>query len=218
MYFHSRAQAGKLIAEKLTQYSTQNVSVIALNPGGVIVGAQIAMRIHATLAMLLTKDITLPGESTPLAAVSSENLFTYNQMFSVGQLEEMQGDYRSYIEQARMQGLSELHSLLGADGEIKREFLQRHVIILTSDGFQNGFSIDIATDFLKPVNAKRLIVATPFATVPALDKIHMLADEIQCLDVIGNFMGTDHYYEDNTIPGTEDLIKVIRNTPIHWQR
>lgn len=218
MYFRSRAEAGRMIAEKLVPYKANNTSVIALNPGGVIVGAQIAMRIHATLAMLLTKDVTLPGESTPLAAVSSDNIFTYNKMFSVGQLEEMQGDYRSFIEQSRMNGLHELHALLGADGEINRDFLQRHVVILVSDGFQNGFSIDVAADFLKPVNAKRLVVATPFATVPALDRIHMLADEIQCLDVIDNFMGTDHYYEDNTIPVTDDLIKVIRNTPIHWQR
>ncbi len=218
MYFRSRAEAGRMLAEKVTQHKLQNVAVIALNPGGVIVGAQIAMQIHATLAMLLTKDITLPGEHVPLAAVSSENLFTYNKMFSVGQIEEMQGDYRSFIEQSRMNGLHELHALLGADGEINRDYLQRHVIILTSDGFQNGFSIDVAADFLKPVNAKRLVVATPFATVQALDRIHMLADEIQCLDVIDNFLGTDHYYEENTIPGTDDLIKVIRNTPIHWQR
>jgi predicted phosphoribosyltransferase len=92
------------------------------------------------------------------------------------------------------------------------------VIIIVSDGFQNGFSLDIAADFLKPVNIKKMVVATPFATVPALDRIHILADEIQCLDVISNFMGTDHYYEDNTVPPTADLLKVIKNTPIHWQR
>lgn len=218
MYFRSRADAGRMLADKLESYKTQNVSVISLNPGGVIVGAQIAMKIHGALAMLLTKDITLPGESMPMAAVSSDNIFTYNNMFSVGQLEEMKGDYRSYIEQERMQGLHTLHSLLGADGEINRDYLQRHVIILTSDGFQNGFSIDVAADFLKPVKAKKLIVATPFATVQALDRIHLLADEIHCLDVIDNFLGTNHYYEDNTMPGTDDLLKVIKNTPIHWQR
>jgi putative phosphoribosyl transferase len=218
MYFNNRAQAGKILAEKLSMYNSQNVAVISLNLGGVIIGAQIAMRLHATLALLLTSDITLPGESTPLAAISSDNIFTYNKMFSVGQIEEMAGDYRSFIEQERRTGLHKLHSLLGADGEINRDFLQRHVIILVSDGFQNGFSLDIAADFLKPVNIKKMVVATPFATVPALDRIHILADEIQCLDVISNFMGTDHYYEDNTVPPTADLLKVIKNTPIHWQR
>lgn len=218
MYFDSRAQAGKLLASQLTPYDTANVTVMALSPGGVIVGAQIAMKLHADLCMLLTKDITLPGEKEPLAAISSENNFTYNNMLSVGQIEEMAGDYRSFIEQERTNGLHELHSILGSDGDVNKDLLQRHIIILVSDGLSSGFSLDIAADLLKPVQIEKLIVATPFATIPALDRIHILADEIKCLSVVENFMGTNHYYEDNTIPPTNDLLKVIRNTPIHWQR
>lgn len=218
MYFDSRAQAGKMLASKLEDYNASNVTVIALNVGGVIVGAQIALKVHAALNMLLTKDITLPGENSPLATISSDNIFTYNKMFSVGEIEEMAGDYRSYIDQERRTALHELHSILGSAGEIHRELLKDHVIILVSDGFQNGFSLDIASDFLKPVKVKKIIVATPLATVQALDRMHLIADEIQCLDIVENFMGTDHYYEDNVIPGAQDLLKIIRNTPIHWQR
>lgn len=218
MYFTNRAQAGRMLAKLLRDYNSHNVAVVSLNTGGVLVGAQIAMKLHASLGMLLTKDIYLPGELTPLAAVTSSNIFTYNRMYSVGEIEEMVQDYRSLIEQSRMQGIHELNVMLGADGEIDRHRLKRKTIILTSDGFQNGFSLDVASDFLKPVNIKKIIVAAPFATVNALDRIHLIADEIHCLDVIENFFGTDHYYDDNTMPKTEDLLKVIRNTPIHWQR
>ncbi|MFO0920561.1 MAG: phosphoribosyltransferase family protein [Candidatus Saccharimonadales bacterium] len=217
MYFSSRAEAGRKLAKLLGDYSTENVAVIALNTGGVLVGAQIAMKIHASLSMLLSKDIYLPGEINPLAAVTSGNVFTYNKMFSVGELEEMKQDYWSYIEQSKMQGLHELNVILGSDGEIDRHLLNRKTLILTSDGFQNGFSLDVAADFLKPVNMRKLIIAAPFATISSLDRIHLLADEIHCLDVIENFFGTDHYYDDNTMPKTADLLKVIRNTPIHWQ-
>jgi putative phosphoribosyl transferase len=218
MYFSNRAEAGRLLAKLLNDYGTQNTAVVSLSTGGVLVGAQIAMKIHASLSMLLTKNIFLPGENDPLAAVSSGNNFTYNRMFSVGQLDEMIQDYHSYIEQSRMQGLHELNIVLGSDGEIDKHKLQRKVIILTSDGFQNGFSLDVAADFLKPVNVKKIVVAAPFATINALDRIHLLADEIHCLDIIDNFLGTDHYYDDNTMPKTDDLLKVIRNTPIHWHR
>jgi putative phosphoribosyl transferase len=218
MYFTNRAQAGRMLAKLLHDYNSHNVAVVSLNTGGVLVGAQIAMKLHASLGMLLTKDIYLPGELTPLAAVTSSNIFTYNRMYSVGEIEEMVQDYRSLIEQSRMQGIHDLNVMLGADGEIDRHRLKRKTIILTSDGFQNGFSLDVASDFLKPVNIKKIIVAAPFATVNALDRIHLIADEIHCLDVIENFFGTDHYYDDNTMPKTEDLLKVIRNTPIHWQR
>jgi putative phosphoribosyl transferase len=218
MYFRSRAFAGRELAEKLEHYRTENVSVVALTPGGVIVGAQIAMRLHANLMMLLTENIIMPGEHEAYAAVSSENTFTYNNMFSTGELEALQMEYRNYIDAQRLEKLHRLHALLGADGEIEKVYLARHNIILVSDGFNNGFSLDIAADFLKPVKIKKLVVACPIASVTAIDRMHLFGDEISCLSVVENFVETNHYYDDNTIPNTEGLIKIIRNLPIHWQR
>jgi putative phosphoribosyl transferase len=218
MYFRNRAGAGRQIAAQLTDYATKNVAVVALSPGAVIVGAQIAMKLHGYLMMLLTEDITLPGENSPLAAVSSDNTFTYNNKYSAIEIEEMKSEYLSVIEQQRREKLHKLHVLLGADGEIDRKYLQRHVIILVSDGLSNGFSLDVAAEFLKPVADTKLIVATPIASVTAVDRMHLLGDEIVCLDVLENYMDTNHYYDDNTIPDTKDLIKVIKNLPIHWIR
>lgn len=218
MYFHNRAEAGRELAKTLKQYKKQNTTVVALSPGGVIVGAQIAMKLHSHLAMLLTENIVLPGELTPLAAISSEDTFTYNNKFSTGEIEDLHGEYLGYIEAQRLEHLHHLHSLLGADGEINRDLLRRHVIILVSDGLANGFSLDVAAEFLKPIKAARLIVATPLASVPAVDKMHLLGDEIHCLSVIDNYMETNHYYDDNTVPNTEGLLKVIHNIPLHWDR
>ena len=76
----------------------------------------------------------------------------------------------------------------------------------------------MAADYLKSVNIKKLIIATPLASVQAIDRMHLVGDAIECLSTPANYMGTDHYYEDNTIPPTEDLFKVIKNISIHWQR
>lgn len=207
-----------MLAELLVGYQSKNCFVVALSPGGVIVGAQIAMKIHADLAMLLTEDISLPGEKDPLAAVSTENTFTYNKLFSKGEIEEFTADYMSYIEQERMQKVHKLHQLMGKDGEIKKDLLRRHVVILVSDGFIDGFPLDVADDFLKPIKTKRLVIASPLASVAAVDRMHLLGDEVHCLSTVANYINTDHYYTDNTIPDTDGLLKVIRNTPIHWFR
>ena len=82
-------------------------------------------------------------------------------------------------------------------------------VILVADGVDNGASIDVAMDFLKPIRTKRVIVATPVASIPAVDKLHMSADELHILDVKENFMGRNHYYDDNTIPSHEDTIAKI---------
>lgn len=217
MYFKSRSDAGKQIAKKLAGYQNENCAVLALSEGGVIVGAQIAMLLHANMALLLTEKITIPGELNPLAAVSASGNFTYNNMFSTGQLEEFTGEYRHFIEQSRLEKIHRLHHVMGDEGEIDINFLKRRVVILVSDGLSSGFSLDIAADFLKPLKMKRLIVATPIASVPAVDRMHLLADEICCLSVLDNYIDTDHYYEDNTIPNYEGITKIIRNISLNWQ-
>jgi putative phosphoribosyl transferase len=218
MYFKSRAEAGRKLAAKLKQFSRQNTVVIALSPGAVIVGAQIAMRIHASLMLIITENIYLPGEHEAIAAMSSVGTFTYNNTFSPGELEEMAGEYHQFIEQQRIEKLHKLNKLIGVDGEINKKFLHRHTVILVSDGLPSGFSLDIADAFLKTVRLDKLVVATPFASVPAVDRMHLLADEIVCLNVIADYMSTDHYYDDNTIPSLDKLFVVIRNISVNWMK
>jgi putative phosphoribosyl transferase len=169
------------------------------------------------LNMLLTENVVLPGESKPLAGLTSNNVFTYNNMFSTGEIEEMRADYLSYIEAQRIEKLHHLHMILSSGGEIKRNMLRRRVVILVSDGLSNAFSLDIAAEFLKPIKMQRLIVCTPIASVDAVDRMHLVADEVHCLSVIENYMHTGHYYADNTVPNTPNLLKIMRNTPINWQ-
>jgi putative phosphoribosyl transferase len=218
MYFKNRAEAGRELVEKLEKYQNVNCVVVALTPGAVILGAQIAIRLHSMLMMLLTENITLPGENVPIAAITPDNTFTYNNKFSTGEIEEMHDEFVGYIEEQRLEKLHHMHSLLGHGGEIHRELLARRTVILVSDGLSSGFSLDVAADYLKPVKIQRLVIATPIASIPAVDKMHLVGDEIVCLSVIENYLDTDHYYEDNTIPPMDDLIKVITSMPVHWDQ
>jgi len=218
MYFKNRADAGRQIAQKLEKYRSMDIAVVALSPGAVIVGAQIAMSLHGNLALLLTENIYLPGESEAIAALASTGGFSYNNMFSPGQLEELAGEYHQYIEQKRIETMHHLNMLIGHDGEIHREYLRHHIVIVVSDGLSNGFSLDIANDFFKTIPIKRLIVTTPFASVAAVDRMHLLGDEICCLSVIENFLDTDHYYTDNTVPPIDDLFRVMRNIAVSWKK
>ena len=218
MYFKNRAEAGRKLAKKLVQHNRENTVVVALTPGAVIVGAQIAMELHSNLLLMLSENIYLPGEHDAIAALSSTGSFAYNDMFSTGQIEELAAEFHSYIDQQRMEKMHHLNVLVGKDGEIHKEYLRHHTVILVSDGLANGFSLNVAADYLKSVAIKKLIIATPLASVEAVDRMHVIGDEIQCLDIPQNYMGTDHYYDDNTIPSTEGLLKVVQTISLHWRK
>lgn len=218
MYFKNRAEAGRKLVKELEKYQGQQVVVLALSPGAVIIGAQIAIKLHANLALLLTENVYLPGETDPIAALSSAGTFTYNNLFSPGQIEEYISEYHHFIEEKRIEKMHQLNKLMGRDGEVKKDYLRNHVVIVVSDGLSNGFSLDIAASFLKTVAIKKLVVATPLASVPSVDRMHLFADEIVCLSVVINYLSTNHYYDDNTVPDMDRLFELIRNITVNWDR
>jgi len=218
MYFESRAQAGQILAGKLVEkYRYENCAVVALSDGAVQVGEQIASALHCILTMLLIEEIPIPGENMSFGGVSQDGGFTYNGMFSAGEIEEYTGEFHGYLEEQKREAFQRLNRLLGDGGIIDADMLRDHTVILVADGLDNGAAIDVAVDFLKPIRIKKLVVATPIATVPMVDKLHIIADELQILDVKENFMGTDHYYEQNDIPSHEETIAKINQIVLNWR-
>lgn len=218
MYFESRADAGLQLAGILEQrYRYENCAVVALSDGAVLVGEQIASALHCVLTMLLIENIEVPGESVSFGGVSQNGGFTYNGMFSAGEIEEYTSEFHGYLDEQKREAFQRINRLLGDGGLIDKSMLLDRTVILVADGLDNGASIDVAIDFLKPIRTVRTVVATPVASVPAVDKLHLAADEIHILDVKENYMGTDHYYTDNTVPSHEETIAKINQIILNWR-
>ncbi len=218
MYFDSRSRAGQLLAAELFEkYRYEDCAVVALSDGGVLVGEQIAAQLHCVLTMLVTEEIDVPGESMSFGAVSQAGNFTFNSQFSDGEIQEYVSEFHGYLEDQKRQAFSRINRLIGDGGLIDADLLRERVVILVSDGFSNGAILAVALDFLKPIRIKRLVVAAPVATIPAVDQLHVAADELHILDVKDNYMGTDHYYTDNTMPSHEDTIAKINQIILNWR-
>jgi len=218
MYFKSRVEAGQSLAKQIVErYKGQDCSIVALNDGGVIVGAQIALQMHCPLMMLLTESIVLPREDAAVGGISQDGSFTYNHKYSQGEIDEMTSEYYQYIEQEKMNKMANMHRQLGHEKMIRKDLLRERNIILVSDGMQDGFALDIALQYLKPIHTKKIVMATPLASVPAVDRIHVLADDIFCLSVIEDYISTDHYYDTNDIPPHDKVVKTIEEIVAHWK-
>jgi len=219
MYFKNRADAGRQLATRLEKYKAQNLVVVALDEGSSIVAAQIAMRLHANLVLYLIKNIYLPGETEALGGVGAGGgTYSRNNYFSAGELEDLTSEYHNYIDQRLMEANHELHMLLGRDGQIDRNLLRHRVVIVVADGLASGFSLQVCADFLKTVSIKKMVAVTPIASIQAVDRMHLISDEICCLGVTANFISANHYYDDNTIPTVDGVLKIMRNITLNWER
>lgn len=207
-----------MLAENLQKYKSDNCAVIALSEGAIVVAIEIAKKLHSSLFLLVTEDVKLPGEEhKPVATVSSSGSFTYNNEYSTGELEAINTDYHTVIEQQRMLAFQKLNRIDDTEARIPKALLKNHVVIFVSDGLRNGLSLDVAADFIKPIKVKKIVTAVPIASVPAVDRMHLLSDEIQCLSVIGDFMETDHYYKENNMPDHSEIIKTMKDVTLNWR-
>lgn len=217
-YFTDRKQAGELLGKRIKRISVnyQKPTVIALNEGGAMIGVEISRKLRCGLFMLTTADVDIPGEGEAIGIASSEGNFTYNPAYSSGQLEEMNNDYRPIIDQERYHAFQKLNRIVGKEGYIKKSLLKKHEIILAADGLRDSMQLEVAVDYLKPIDARKIIVATPIAAVSVIDRLHLLADEIYCLGVVDNYFSTKHYYQNNQIPDHKTAVKMIKNSVFSW--
>ncbi|MBC7708036.1 hypothetical protein H7Y63_02330 [Polaromonas sp.] len=218
MYFASRVQAGRMLAAQLVpKYRYENCAVIGIGDGGVLIGAQIASQLHCVLTMLMIEEIKLPREPVAIGAMLEDGTFSYNKSMSDGELDELTSEFHSTIEQEKLSTFHKMNGLLGSGGHINRELLRGHNIILASDGFKDSFGLEMALQFLKPIRIEKLIVATPLASVRAIDRMHITADEINCLSVVEEYMDTNHYYDDNEMPDHQTIMETIEKIVLQWQ-
>lgn len=217
MYFSSRLEAGyKLAQEVVASYRYENTIVVALSDGAVQVGQQVAAALHTPLVLMLTETIDVPGESVHFGTLNQSGRFTYNGLFSAGEIEAYYSEFHGYLEDQKRIKMGEINQLLGAGGIVEPAMLRGHNVILISDGLPNGASLDAAADFLKPLNVERLIIAAPIASVEAVDRAHIIGDELHILAVTDNYLDTDHYYDVNDVPSHEATIAVLNEIVLNW--
>lgn len=216
MYFSSRIEAGYRLALELQHYRYENTIVMALNDGAVQVGQQIAAHLHCALTMLLMESISIPGEGVVFGELNQSGRFTYDGMLSAGEIEEYYSEFHGYLEDQKREKIAEINRLLGAGGIVDESMLREHNVIVVSDGLVNGASLDAAADFVKPLFVKRLVMVAPVASVAAVDRMHVLADEIHVLSVTDNFLDTNHYYDVNDIPNHEATVAALNEIVLNW--
>lgn len=206
-----------LAGQLVPKYRFENCAVVGIGDGGVMIGAQIAKQLHCILTMLMIEEVNLPREPVAIGGVLEDGTFSYNHAYSDGEIDEMVTEYRGLIEQEKFTKFHHMNGLVGAHGLISRDLLRGHNIILASDGFKDSFTLDMALQFLKPIKIEKIIVATPLASVRAVDRMHITVDEIDCLSVIEDWMDTDHYYDKQDVPPHDAVVKIIEDIVLHWK-
>ena len=113
--------------------------------------------------------------------------------------------------------MHDMHVALAQGGEISPDYFRNRIVIVVTDGAMSSTSFDAVYDFLKPIKYQKLVIATPVATVDAIDKMHIMADDLIVLSAKANPLDVDHYYDNNTLPDNKGTIELLNNIILEWK-
>lgn len=217
MYFHNRAEAGDKLADVLQKYRYKNTVVLALSPGGVVVGEQIARRLHCNLTLLLTARITAPGdESLVIGTLDQGGGFVYNSMIPAGEMEGYLQDLRAYVEEQKIQRMYQMATLVGENGMGDESQIEGRNVIIATDGVKNGLSFDAAVHYLRRVHIERTIAAVPVGPAETMERLRGIVDELHYLYIPESFFSVAHYYINEPKIDSSTVMDRINNVAGRW--
>jgi putative phosphoribosyl transferase len=209
-YFGSREAVGIQLADQLEYLKDENVAILAVSPGGLIIASEIAKKLNTEVSMLQLKHVDIPG-GEDLGVMNYGGDFTYTQGMTHGEIEEYNIEYRNSIDASKFDAMHKLH-VMGGQGEIKSETFSGKYVIIVSDMARTGTSIKAALDFLKPADTKAICMVVAVALSGAIDIMHQYADKVFCLHATDKEFGSDHYFADNSIPNDKSIVKLLSSS------
>src|SRR5438046_812789 len=142
MRFKDRIEAGRQLANALTEYANRHdVVVLALPRGGVPVGFEVAQALHAPLDVFLVRKLGVPGHpELAMGAIASGGVRVLSEDL-IAQL----GIPRTAVEQVAVRERLELERReVLYRGNRTLPPIQHRTVILIDDGVATGASMEAA--------------------------------------------------------------------------
>jgi putative phosphoribosyl transferase len=192
--FKDRRDAGKQLAQELSDYAGRSdVIVLALPRGGVPVAYEVARALNAPLDIFIVRKLGLPGhEELAIGAIASGGIRVLNHDIVQG-LKIPQ----TMIDTVTRQELQELERRERAyRGDRPPPDIRGRTVILIDDGLATGASMRAAIAALRAQNPARIVVAVPTAAPETCAAFESEVDEVICAMTPEPFYGVGRWYED----------------------
>jgi len=207
MIFQDRRDAGRRLAELLTEYKeNKDAIVIGLPRGGVIVAAEVAKQLKLPLDILCPRKLGAPYQpELAIGAVTEtgEGIFNEDLLAALG----VTNSYLQNIINKEKQ-VAQQRAKLYRNGRPPLN-LENKITILIDDGLATGATMKAALATAKALGAAKIVVAIPVAPVDTLEEIRFMVDEVKCLQAPYPFHAVGAFYTDFSQTEDDEVIKLL---------
>lgn len=207
MIFEDRVDAGRQLAEALEHYKGQDVIVLAVPRGGVVVGYEVARALNAPLDVVIPRKIGAPGQpELAIGAVAiDEKPFLDHQMI------HLLGVSQEYIEaevRRQKEEIERRRKIYRSDRPFPK--LKDKTVILVDDGIATGYTMMAAIHAIRRMQPSKLILAVPVAPPEAVSRLRPLVDELIVLETPEPFFSVGSWYEQFEQTTDEEVIELLK--------
>ncbi len=195
MRFLDRADAGRVLAARLTHLRDARPVVVGLPRGGVPVAAEIAAVLGAELDIVLVRKIGAPDRPELAVGAVGEDGVTVRNDVVLREMGLSWADLREQVERERGEVRRRAVSLRPGG---PRPTLRDRTVIVVDDGIATGATVVAALRVLRGLGAGRIVLAVPVAPAESLAALAPLADEIVCPVTPSRFSSVGEWFEDFT--------------------
>ena len=205
--FSDRTVAGRLLAQRLSDYKGRgDVVVLALPRGGVPVAFEVARELSAPLDVFVVRKLGVPGHrELAMGAIAPGGVRVLNEdvIREIG-ITTQQIDQAAANEQRELERRERLYR---ADAP-PLDLLGR-TTILVDDGLATGATMRAAVVAVRQLGAARVVVAIPVGPVETYERFAREADEVVCLMTPEPFWAIGQWYDDFSQVSDQDVRELL---------
>ena len=193
--FKNRADAGRQLGAAVHRLRLIDPLVLALPCGGVPVGAEVALALHAPLDLLIVRKIGAPDEPELAVAAIAE------------------GDPPTVVtDELTCSGTDTDHAYIKHEARTQRREIERRcevyrhgaarlavagrTVVVVDDGIATGTTMRAALKALRRLRPAKVVLAVPVASNHAIYELSKLVDDVVCLSQPDSFRSVGTYYAD----------------------
>ncbi len=206
--FDDRAEAGRILAGRLSAYTNcRDMVVLGLPRGGVPVASAVAGALHIPLDVFVVSKLGTPWEPELAMGAVAEGGVEVLDLSLVKALGLSDAD----VQEATAKGWIELEARESLyRGSRPPPELKGKTIILVDDGIATGCSILAAITSIRHKGAARVLVAVPVAPASGCSAIRMEADEVISVAEPEMFLAVSEWYRNFAQVSDEDVPRLLR--------
>ncbi len=173
--FENRYDAGRQLAEKMSEYAGKSVVVLGIPNGGVAVALGVALSLSAELDLVISRKIPLPlSPEGGFGSVTDDGTTILDEeIIKKAGLSQQQISYQVNRVRSDIRHRSLLYHT-----DRRPLSISGRTVIVIDDGLASGYTMRAAIESLRHRNPEKVIAAVPVGPEPVVQALREVADRV----------------------------------------